>query len=206
MRSLDNAIAEKDLEKLDYKLTGRDIWDALHKEFPNITLKQRTRVINYLIFHLQDDIVSPQTLYNELGKFRGRTIDYLGKQGVLTDVGWVGSDQVYHMVIDGCLFGAAFDAIIRVLPEQPEPAVETNETERTLHYVDYIRSFSDQFFGKFVELPARHPNPPTQGILTDIWRSATNKDHYLLVVDGKLYLEAGDSLLAVWTNRKVSNA
>lgn len=172
-------------------------------EYPKITLKQRTRVINHLILHLQDDIVSPQTLYQELDKYRGRTIDYIGKQGVLTDVGWVGSDQVYHMVIDGCLFGAAVDAIIRVLPEQPEPAVETNKTERTLHHVDHIHSFRDQYVGKFVELPARYPDPPTPGILTDIW---LNKGRYILVVDGKLYLEPGDSILAVWTNRKEHHA
>lgn len=89
MRHPDNAIFTTDLDALT-GVDGHQIWDALHTEYPDVTLRQRTRVINHLINEQargKPEIWSAEAFFrNELMPESPIRIITQNVKGVVTDV------------------------------------------------------------------------------------------------------------------------
>lgn len=60
----------------------------------------------------------PSNVYNRFeGSYKGRTVRFKGKEGVLTDIAFLGPQNLYYMVIDGHMFGGQHDSDLDVLED-----------------------------------------------------------------------------------------
>jgi hypothetical protein len=117
----DHAITDADLAELDGVLTGRQIWDVLaslmHAEdTKKVGFMARTAVMNRLLNEAHTKTMTVRELCANKAPYTGRQVEYLGKAGVFTDIGYMGATNTYHFVLDGSIYGAQADTEVKVLP------------------------------------------------------------------------------------------
>lgn len=203
MRSPDNAIFTTDLDALT-GVDGHQIWDALHKEYPDVNMLQRTRIINHLINEQargKPMVVTAEYFYrNGLRPKDAIQIIDQDIKGVVTDVKRF-SGNVLYFSIDGKIYDVFPQSKIKVWPvgvevelvAEPEPSTELSL--ETLHM--------DQrhYVGRTIECRPSSAIAPIKGVFTDIWRQQTkyvSGARFILVIDGRMHGAAASEKVKLW--------
>jgi hypothetical protein len=214
LRSLDQGVTSDVINTLDHQITGRQIWDALNRQAPDhLSYNTRTKIMNDLLNELHSERIDPGALYSQFENYKGRTIQYVGKTGVLSDVAYVGGADVYHLVIDGAIWGANKGAEIRVLPEEKEAAKAVDrfvEADELLKYYpgqetnSFVRMTmsglfenKEQYRGYRVDF-----EDGPDGIFTDAWTYPGGPNWYIVVVDGVMEAIEVKTAIAIHMPRK----